>query len=79
MVLRTDTSGNINFLHLIERVREVDLAAFAHQDVPFEKVVEEVNPVRVQHGLPLSEIFFRLGSQHRPTKNLAVAHGRAAG
>jgi amino acid adenylation domain-containing protein/FkbM family methyltransferase len=70
LVLRTDTSGDITFLDLLERVREVDLAAFAHQDVPFEKVVEAVNPVRMQNGLPLFEIFFRFGSEHRSTKNL---------
>ncbi|WP_217254796.1 condensation domain-containing protein, partial [Streptomyces sp. AC602_WCS936] len=35
LVLRTDTSGNPTFRELLERVREADLAAYAHQDVPF--------------------------------------------
>ncbi|WP_232792076.1 non-ribosomal peptide synthetase, partial [Amycolatopsis sp. M39] len=70
LVLRTDTSGDLTFLDLLQRVREVDLAAFAHQDVPFEKVVEAVNPVRTRNSMPLFEIFFRFGSEHRPSKNL---------
>ena len=75
LVLRADTSGDPCFGELLERVRDTSLEAYAHQDVPFESLVEKLNPHRSTAHSPLFQVL--LAFQNNPDASFHLPGLRA--
>nr|NIT60074.1 amino acid adenylation domain-containing protein [Fodinibius sp.]NIY28657.1 amino acid adenylation domain-containing protein [Fodinibius sp.] len=71
LVLRTSLSGDISFRELLKRVREVCLDAYAHQELPVEKLVEELKPERDTGHTPLFQVMFALLNTPLPSLKLS--------
>jgi len=70
LVMRTSVAPDITFKALLKQVQEVALGAYAHQDVPFEKLVDELQPERELGQTPLFQVMFAL--QNAPMQEIKI-------
>ena len=70
VVLRTDTGGNPSFRELVDRVRATDLDAYANQDLPFERIVEAINPARSLSRHPLFQVMLAFQNAGMPSLDM---------
>jgi len=79
LALRSSLAGNPSFTEFLDRVKESALGAYAHQDLPFERLVKEVHPERTLAHNPLFQVIFVLQSEEIPAwdlPGLTVSHFR---
>jgi amino acid adenylation domain-containing protein len=77
LVLRTTLSGDLNFREILARVREVTIGAYAHQDLPLEKLVDDIQLERNLRHNPLFQVMFVLANVPREVTQLAGLTARA--
>lgn len=75
LALRTDLSGNPTFLELLAQVRQTAQAAYSHQDLPFERLVDALQPMRALDHSPIVQVVFILQNTTQPTMTFGDLQG----
>ena len=79
LALRDDLSGDPTFRELLTRVKETALGAYAHQDLPFETLVRELQPDRTLAHNPIFQAMFVLQNEPMPSLDLSNLHSASSG